>query len=107
MLLTRVNGLATVFNYIYLVLNNRLLSQLWLVLLALSRGFYNVFGLKLCRTFGGLVLGLLAELIYCVCVDLIKQKLNSDNFLDVFSICGTGGLTGTLFTAFLAWPLLS
>ena len=56
---------------------------------------------------GGLVLGLLAELVYCVCVDLIKQKLNSDNFLDVFSICGTGGLTGTLFTAFLSWPLLS
>ena len=53
---------------------------------------------------GGLILGLLAAPICYAFVNLIKQKLNIDDSLDVFAVHGVGGLTGTLLTAFLAVP---
>ncbi len=55
---------------------------------------------------GGLILGLLAAPICYAFVNLIKQKLNIDDSLDVFAVHGVGGLTGTLLTAFLAVPAL-
>ncbi|MGE4596696.1 MAG: ammonium transporter [Methylophilaceae bacterium] len=51
---------------------------------------------------GGLVIGISAGLICYYATQYIKTKLQIDDSLDVFSVHGIGGITGTLLTAVFA-----
>ncbi|MEO1884503.1 MAG: ammonium transporter [Methylococcales bacterium] len=51
---------------------------------------------------GGLLIGISAGLICYYATQYIKTKLQIDDSLDVFSVHGIGGITGTLLTAVFA-----
>tara|TARA_R110000851_G_scaffold268475_1_gene421201 strand:- start:1083 stop:2348 length:1266 start_codon:yes stop_codon:yes gene_type:complete len=51
---------------------------------------------------GALIIGLLAGVICYLILSLIKEKLNIDDTLDVFSIHGVGGILGTLMVSIFA-----
>jgi len=50
---------------------------------------------------GAIVLGLAGGVICFYAVDLVKNKMNIDDSLDVLAVHGIGGATGTLLLAFL------
>lgn len=51
---------------------------------------------------GGLVIGITAGFVCFYATQLIKRKFQIDDSLDVFSVHGVGGITGTLLTAVFA-----
>ena len=51
---------------------------------------------------GGLLLGAVAGVVCYLAVDLVKEKWNIDDSLDVFAVHGVGGVLGTLLVALLA-----
>ena len=51
---------------------------------------------------GGLVYGIAAGAVCYLAVNLIKQKFEIDDSLDVFAVHGVGGALGTLLAAFFA-----
>ena len=51
---------------------------------------------------GALIIGLLAGVVCYLILELIKEKLNIDDTLDVFSIHGVGGILGTLMVSIFA-----
>ena len=51
---------------------------------------------------GGLLLGAVAGVVCYFAVDLVKEKWNIDDSLDVFAVHGVGGVLGTLLVALLA-----
>ncbi len=51
---------------------------------------------------GGLLLGAVAGVVCYLAVDLVKEKWNIDDSLDVFAVHGVGGVLGTLLVAVLA-----
>ena len=51
---------------------------------------------------GALIIGLLAGVVCYLILNLIKEKLNIDDTLDVFSIHGVGGILGTLMVSIFA-----
>jgi Amt family ammonium transporter len=54
---------------------------------------------------GAVIIGIVSGGLCYVMVQLIKQRMQVDDSLDVFAVHGVGGMTGTLLTAFLmpAW----
>ena len=55
---------------------------------------------------GGLCIGLAGGIICYLAVNVIKQRLNIDDSLDVFAVHGVGGILGTLLAAVFALPVL-
>ena len=53
---------------------------------------------------GGFLLGLFGGLACYVAVDIIRNKMQIDDSLDVMAVHGVGGILGTLLVAFLALP---
>jgi Amt family ammonium transporter len=51
---------------------------------------------------GGLAIGITAGIVCFYATQLIKRKFKIDDSLDVFSVHGVGGVTGTLLTAVFA-----
>ena len=55
---------------------------------------------------GGLCIGLAGGIICYLAVNLVKQRFNIDDSLDVFAVHGVGGILGTLLAAVFAIPVL-
>ena len=51
---------------------------------------------------GALIIGICAGSICYLIVNVVKNKFNIDDSLDVFAVHGVGGVIGTLLVAFLA-----
>ena len=51
---------------------------------------------------GGLVIGIIAGTVCFFAVELVKQKWQIDDSLDVFAVHGVGGVIGTLLVSFVA-----
>lgn len=56
---------------------------------------------------GGLMIGMSAGIVCFYATQLIKRKFQIDDSLDVFSVHGVGGVTGTLLTAVFAAESMS
>ena len=55
---------------------------------------------------GGLCIGLAGGIICYLAVNVVKQRFNIDDSLDVFAVHGVGGILGTLLAAVFAIPIL-
>ena len=56
---------------------------------------------------GGIILGLVGGYFCYVAVDIIRNRLNIDDSLDVFAVHGVGGILGSLLVAVLATDTFS
>ena len=56
---------------------------------------------------GGIILGLVGGYFCYVAVDIIRNRLNVDDSLDVFAVHGVGGILGSLLVAVLATDTFS
>jgi Amt family ammonium transporter len=56
---------------------------------------------------GGIILGLVGGYFCYVAVDIIRNRLNIDDSLDVFAVHGVGGILGSLLVAVLATETFS
>ena len=56
---------------------------------------------------GGIILGLVGGYFCYVAVDIIRNRLNIDDSLDVFAVHGVGGILGSLLVAILATDTFS
>ena len=56
---------------------------------------------------GGIILGLVGGYFCYVAVDIIRNRLNIDDSLDVFAVHGIGGILGSLLVAVLATDTFS
>jgi Amt family ammonium transporter len=50
---------------------------------------------------GAIIIGIVSGALCYVAVQVVKQRFQVDDSLDVFGVHGVGGMTGTLLTAFL------
>lgn len=55
---------------------------------------------------GALIFGILGGAVCYIAVELVKQRIQIDDSLDVFAVHGVGGLLGILLTAFFAHEAL-
>ena len=56
---------------------------------------------------GGIILGLVGGYFCYIAVDIIRNRLNIDDSLDVFAVHGVGGILGSLLVAVLATDTFS